>query len=124
MVPPYKAPEANRRENKKFNKKLSKIWIDIEHTFRMLKGRWASLTALRLVLNTQKQYQYALKWITACIVLHNILLQLDDEWEENEGWWTEEKEKQHDADIDLLDKEMMQDGISKKEAVKKMVLHM
>lgn len=78
MVPPYKAPETNRNENKRFNKKLSKVRIDIEHTFGMLKDQWASLTALRLVLNTQKQYQYALKWITACIVLHNILLRLDD----------------------------------------------
>lgn len=124
MVPPYKAPEANRSENRKFNKKLSKVQIDIEHTFEMLKGRWASLTALRLVINTQKQYRYALKWITAYIVLHNILLQLNDEWEKDEGWWTEEEEERHDADINLLDRAMLQEGIGKREAVKRMVLHM
>lgn len=51
------------------------------------------------------------------------MLQLDDEWGKNEGWWTEEKEKKHTADINLLDKEMIEDGISKREAVKRMVLH-
>ena len=61
MVPLYKAPEANHSENKRFNKKLSKMQINIEHMFEMLKSQWASLTALRFVLNTQKQYQYALR---------------------------------------------------------------
>ena len=39
MVLSYKAPEANQKENKKFNKKLSKVRIDIKHTFGMLKGQ-------------------------------------------------------------------------------------
>ena len=38
MIPLYKASEANHSENKKFNKKLSKVRIDIKHTFGMLKG--------------------------------------------------------------------------------------
>ena len=73
--------------------------IDIEHIFEMLTGRWASLTALRFVLNTQKQYRYALRWITTCIVLHNILLRLDNKWDKNEGWQTEKEEEKHDAEI-------------------------
>ena len=79
MVSPYKAPEANQVENNKFNKQLSHICIDIEHTFGILKGRWKSLTGLRLIFTLEKKYEFACMWITACVVLHNILLDLHDE---------------------------------------------
>lgn len=59
MVPPYKAPEANRSENHAFNKQLSHIRIDIEHTFGMLKGRWKSLTGMRLIITDNKKYEFA-----------------------------------------------------------------
>ena len=39
MVPPFKAPHTLRRRNRKFNRQLSSICIDIEHAFGMLKGR-------------------------------------------------------------------------------------
>lgn len=41
-------------------------------------------------------------WITACLVLHNILLDLDDNWKEDEGWWTNEYEEEYDKDMIIL----------------------
>lgn len=102
MVPPYKAPHISLKENRRFNKRLSSIRIDIEHAFGMLKGRWKSLTALRLRLLNNKQFEFAIIWITACVVLHNVLLELNDEWAEEEGWWTPDEEEEHDEDIILL----------------------
>ena len=91
LVPRYKAPDTNERINRKFNKKLSRVRIDIEHAFGMLKGRWKSLTGLRVRVNKPERYKYAVQWITACVVLHNILLRSDDGWDEDEGWWTPEE---------------------------------
>ena len=38
-------------------------------------------------------------WITACIVLHNILLDLNDTWNQEEGWWSEEEQEEHGEDL-------------------------
>ena len=59
MIPPYKAPYTLRRSNRKFNRQLSSIRIDIEHALGMLKGRWKSLTGLRLIFTNHQQYEYA-----------------------------------------------------------------
>lgn len=50
MIPLYKAPYTSYCSNRKCNHQLSSICIDIEHAFGMLKGRWKSLTGLRLIL--------------------------------------------------------------------------
>jgi len=84
-MPPYKKPAALQRPNKSFNYYLSKIRIDIEHAFGILKGRWKSLCGLRLSIMNNAQYQYAVEWIVACVVLHNILLEIGDDW--NQGRW-------------------------------------
>ena len=59
MIPSYKALHTLRRSNRKFNRRLSSIYIDIEHAFRILKGQWKSLTGLRLILTNHQQYEYA-----------------------------------------------------------------
>ena len=85
MVPPYKGAAKNNPQNKEFNRCLSSVRIDIEHAFGMLKGRWKSLIGLRLILTTQKKYEFACMWVTACLVFHNILVDLNDNWREDEG---------------------------------------
>ena len=51
----------------------------------MLKGRWKSLCGLRLKVDTDEYYEYAIQQIIIYIVLHNILLDVQDSWIENEG---------------------------------------
>ena len=78
MIPPYKAPYILRCSNQKFNYRLLSISIDIKHAFGILKGRWKSLTGLLLIFTNHQQYESACMWITAWMVLHNILLDLND----------------------------------------------
>ena len=86
VIPPFKKPAANERQNKEFNRRSSTIRIDIEHSFGSLKSRWQSLKDLRVRIVDDKSCQFAVKWITACIVLHNFLLSLEDpEWEDELG---------------------------------------
>ena len=97
VIPPFKKPAANKRQNKEFNRRLSSIRIDIEHSFGSLKSRWQSLRDMRIRIVDEKSYEYAVKWITACVVLHNFLLSLDDpEWEEEEPDEPEE-ERENEA---------------------------
>ena len=86
LISPYKSPLTNEKQNRRFNQKLFRIRVDIEHTFGILKGRWGSLTGLRLLLRSKKSYKFAVRWITACCVLRNILLDLKDDWKRHEGW--------------------------------------
>lgn len=86
IIPLYKALNILRCSNRKFNCQLSSICIDIKHVFRMLKGWWKSFTRLRLILTNHQQYKYGYIWITAYIVMHNILLNLNDTWNQEERW--------------------------------------
>ncbi len=61
-------------------------------------------------------------WITACVVLYNILLTLNDLWSEEECWWTAEDEEQYDTELLSLTPPERQAGSNKREAVMRMVL--
>ena len=102
LVSPYKSPLTNEKQNRRFNRKLCRIRIDIEHAFGIFKGRWGSLTRLRLLLKSKESYKFAFIWIIACCVLHNLLLDLKDDWERHKGWWTIEEEEEHDEELLLL----------------------
>ncbi|KAE8228482.1 hypothetical protein CF326_g6581 [Tilletia indica] len=80
IVVPYKKPHSRVLDNKKFNKALSSVRIDIEHAFGLLKGRWASLRGLRLRVLNEEHMQGVCNWIIACCVLHNVLISVKDGW--------------------------------------------
>lgn len=121
MITPYKAPEKDWPVNKRFNKKLSRVRIDIEHAFGMLKGRWQSLTRLRLKIRNQKHYKYAMQWITVCVILHNVLLK-SDAWEKKDGWWTDDEVDEHADELNLLNQQQLREGILKREHMKEVIL--
>lgn len=52
-------------------------------------------------------------------MLHNILVNINDNWERNEGWWSREV---YDEELLVLNEDQVQRGLQKKEQVKKMVL--
>ena len=62
-------------------------------------------------------------WITACIVLHDILLDLNDTWDQEEGWWSEEEQVEHDEDLLQLSQLEQGEGANMREDVKQMVLN-
>lgn len=46
-----------------------------------LKGRWQSLRGLRIVINRKRDHDLACKWIRMCIVLHNLVIDVEgEEW--------------------------------------------
>lgn len=60
--------------------------------------------------------------ITAYCVLHNILLDLRDDWERHEGWWTIVEEEGRDQELLLLSQEQERRGLLKREQTKEFVL--
>lgn len=88
----------------------------------MLKGRWESLTGLRLIIRSREKYKLAVKWITACCILHNILVDLKDDWGREEGWWTEEEISGHNQELLAMSRSEESAGMIKREIIKEMVL--
>lgn len=69
----------------KFNKKLAKARICSEHCIGMLKGRFQWLKGIRMVIRKEKKYlRRILRLIEACVILHNMLIDLgeatEDDW--------------------------------------------
>lgn len=62
-------------------------------------------------------------WITACVVLHYILIDLFDNWSKKEGWWTEEENEDRDNELLALNQQDRAFAIHKRELVKQMVLN-
>lgn len=63
---------------KKFNRHISSERVKVEHTIGILKGRFKSLTDLRIMVNGKRGHKRACEWVHACAVLHNFLINKDD----------------------------------------------
>jgi hypothetical protein len=81
VMTPYKQPAASEPPNRVFNELFSSARCLIEHTNGMVKNRWASLKGVRTQIRTKKDFVDVNKHVLACLVLHNILLSFNDEWE-------------------------------------------
>lgn len=75
LIGPFKETEITGAADRNFNYQLARLWVKSEHAIGILKGRWSSLKELRLSLLTDKQFSFALAWIMACVVLHNVCLE-------------------------------------------------
>lgn len=76
IICPYRKNSniGNARERAAFNTYFSKYRVRIEHCFALLKERFCSLKELRFRLKNAESNKYACAWITACCILHNIIL--------------------------------------------------
>ena len=118
----YKVSTINDSNNKRFNKKLFSIRVDIEHVFDMLKERWQSFIELRLNLYNKSQHEFIVKWIIVCVIFHNIFLILQNSWQIVDDWWIEENEKKHDDDMIFLKRQQTRLNLDKREFLKRVVL--
>lgn len=77
---PYKRRQANQltEERRHFNLKLSEIRVKVEHTFGILKNRFPLLQCLPLAVNGEKGRRRVIRWVHACVCLHNALIQWQD----------------------------------------------
>ncbi|KAJ3531949.1 hypothetical protein NMY22_g7953 [Coprinellus aureogranulatus] len=87
-ITPYKKPAALIPENRTFNFWVSHIRIRSEHAVGYVKGRFQSLRGLRQQIVDKKAHERALVWVRTCLVLHNMIQDIesgepiDEEWEE------------------------------------------
>ena len=57
----------------------------MEHTNGILKGRFQSLKSLRVQIKNKADHAFAVYWVKACCVLHNLLQ--EDEYDESWTFW-------------------------------------
>jgi len=84
MIPPFKKPRANLRDEAQFNSCLSSQRIVVEYAFGQLKARFPFLTSVSIPISDEASHQKVVQWFyIACIILHNYLLERqEDEWTE------------------------------------------
>jgi hypothetical protein len=100
LCTPYKNPQAQLEHNRIFNQLFSSGRVTIEHTNGILKNRFASLKGLPHQVKQKKHFKGMMELILATLTLHNMLLILSDEWEEEEE--PEQDEEPADYHADLL----------------------
>ncbi|KAF8584917.1 hypothetical protein K439DRAFT_1616390 [Ramaria rubella] len=71
---PYKRPDKDIPENGHYNYYVSRVCVRSKQCVGFLKGRWSSLHGLRLHIDNPTHIQFAVIWVTTCIVLHNFAL--------------------------------------------------
>ncbi len=76
---------------------------------------------LRFRIRHVKNYVFAIRWIIAYVVLHNILLDIQNLWNENDEWWTLEKEETHEKKIKQLNEKQINEKLIKKDHVKRLI---
>lgn len=84
VVSPFKKPCNNQipHEKEKFNNQLSKVRVKAEDTIGILKGRFPWLRSIRNKLDEDsKSMTRILKLIDCCIILHNLLVNYDQDFD-------------------------------------------
>ncbi|KIM66821.1 hypothetical protein SCLCIDRAFT_87284, partial [Scleroderma citrinum Foug A] len=54
------------------------IRVHSEHFFGSLKGRFQSLQELRFQIQNQTDLDYANMWIRCCLILHNMIINIEE----------------------------------------------
>ena len=88
-----------------------------EHINGILKGRFQSLKSLRVQVESKTDHAWAVYWVKACCVLHN-LLQVD-EYDDSWTFWEEK-----DPSDNGVNAESSVSGRQKRERVKNRVLNL
>jgi hypothetical protein len=74
----------------------------VEHANGVIKARFGSLKAIPIDIRSNADHPRCASWITACVVLHNILIFLRDEFE----YADEVGDDDDDIDVGLLDAQL------------------
>ena len=72
--------------NERFNTKLARAWIFLEHVIALLKGRFLWLRSIRNKVTSDKEsMKQIVKLIDCCVILHNLLI--PEEAPEDLDWY-------------------------------------
>jgi hypothetical protein len=55
------------------------VRVHSEHFFASLKGRFQSLRDLRIQIQKDSDLKYANSWIRSCLILHNMIIDIEEE---------------------------------------------
>ena len=80
-VPPYKGKEGKLKHNAQFNVAQRRGRVKVEHANGIIKARFGSLNNIPIDVRSDKDHERCAQWLTACVVLHNVLIQLRDEYD-------------------------------------------
>jgi len=83
-IPPYRNPAAEIPENRFFNFYFSSARAKIEHVNGILKNRFSSLRGIRTQVKKKEDFALLNKHVLVCLILHNILIRLKDEWDDED----------------------------------------
>ena len=100
MVASYKKPSGSTipQSQEMFNTLAASIRISSEHTIGMLKARFPWLRSIRMVItDDKKSLKRILELLEATIILHNILVDLNDETDEE--WENEDDYVPHPDNV-------------------------
>lgn len=81
LIIPYKGAVISQ-ENQDFNREFSRVRVVIEHVMGLLKARWSSLRGMRIQVRSKNDLFRMTRWITSCFILHNIMVDSNDEWQD------------------------------------------
>jgi hypothetical protein len=65
------------------------IRVKSEHTIGYLKGRFQSLRGLQQQIKNSRDHEMALAWVRACLILHNIIINIEHAIDENDRFYQE-----------------------------------
>ena len=128
LITPYKKPPNSRlpRQKRIFNFRLSGLRICVEHTIGMLKVRFGSLRALLHKLKEPDAMHLCLQWIGSCVILHNLLLDLDDgveaRWNKPDDDSDSEDELSDNSDIEETEGELGSTGKQRRDELMRAVI--
>lgn len=92
FIPSFKRPLAEREPYKSFNAVHSGARVHVERCIGELKGRFQSLRGMRIQISDDSDHERVIRWFTACYILHNMLLGVDEWEEEDDGEENEDEE--------------------------------
>ena len=77
-IPVHKEPLSLIPRNTIFDRYVSRLRVRSEHAMGALKGRFQCLRGLRIHINSKSDHVEACHWVTIAIILHNIVVELED----------------------------------------------
>jgi DDE superfamily endonuclease len=78
-IPVHKEPASLHPDNAVFDRYVSHLRVRSEHCMGALKGRFQCLRGLRVHINSKSDHHNACRWITAAIILHNLVIDAEGE---------------------------------------------
>ena len=103
VVSSFKAPKGHDLESDlvKFNTHLGKVRVSSEHTIGILKGRFPWLRSIPMVISDNaKSLKNVLRHIDCCMILHNLLMDLNDKPPEYYKSDDSDTDGGYDSDLD------------------------